>query len=275
MFWSIPSNKEQIQLTTPLGAKSIRYLYFENKNGGIFAFKTLPDSISISVDGKQICRNLVMLPFCTGTPDGVRRHNWQDVAIEVPLNIENSEVKISGVRNNDFNIVFVLSDKVVEESNGFDYYESFVLDLKNERTICDDFRATMHTAKIDATSGVEYVLPLEYEPLGVFAWNHQLTTEIVNSDFPSNVGKQFVPPYLVEMSASDNEDMPAKMNLSLLSCTDHIPHTKAYYEFPYQPTRKNVQVAIKTTQEGSGKNIADNTVICSQTILFFKSKQLA
>jgi hypothetical protein len=228
------------------------------------------------VDGKQICRNLVMLPFCTTTPSGVRRHDWREIAIEVPLNINNSEVRISGVRNNDFNIIFVLSDQPVEESKGFDYFESFVFDFKHDRIIDDVKRAPMHTNKRNAESGQEYAIELEHEPLGMFAYNLQMGTDIINSDFPSNKGKQvFLPDYTMCLSVSDNEDMPTNINLALVSCTEKIPHKQAYYEFPNEPTHKHIIASIKTNSEGGGMNIADTSIICAQTILFFKSKQLA
>ncbi len=134
MFFTVPSESDYIQTTTPIGVKSIRAVFFESKNDALFEYKRTLDKISIIIDGKQICRDLIVLPFMTSVPYGNRRHKWYDVALNVNLNVNLSEIKISGIKSNDFNIVFVCSDKEVDESKGFDFVETKQLRLKGKPT---------------------------------------------------------------------------------------------------------------------------------------------
>ena len=115
MFHIIPISSELTISATPLGAKSIRHLYFENKNDGLFRFKTSPDTISISVDGKQICRDLLVLPFCTSSPYSPDRFPWQKVALEVNVNCNLSEIRIQSSALGDFNVIMVCSDEGCRE----------------------------------------------------------------------------------------------------------------------------------------------------------------
>ena len=130
MFFSIPVNSTQIVTTTPLEARSITHLFFESKNGGIFNYKKEQDNVTITVDGKMICRNVPILPFCTSTPYGINRHDWRDIALEVGLNVNLSEVKISAQNINDFNVVFVCSSEPIADFKGFDFVEAFRIKLR-------------------------------------------------------------------------------------------------------------------------------------------------
>ncbi|MBR4620504.1 MAG: hypothetical protein IKO46_05940 [Salinivirgaceae bacterium] len=131
MFYSIPSSSDEVITVTPHGAKSIRYLFFENKNDKIFHYGGKLDTVSISVDGKQIAQEIPICPFCTTTPYGAGRFDWQRCALEVNLNVDNSEIKISGTVNNEYNIVFVCSEEQVDESGGFDFVEFKEFTLKS------------------------------------------------------------------------------------------------------------------------------------------------
>ncbi len=131
MFYTIPSKSSEIRTNTPIGVKSIIGVFFENKNDNAYSYKKELESVSISIDGKQICRNLLILPFSTNVPFGGKKHKWQDVALEVNLNVNLSEIKItSSGNNNDYNIVFVCSDKNIDESKGFDFIETKKVRLK-------------------------------------------------------------------------------------------------------------------------------------------------
>lgn len=135
MFHIIPISSELTISATPLGAKSIRYLYFENKNDGLFRFKTSPDTISISVDGKQICRDLLVLPFCTSSPYSPDRFPWQKVALEVNVNCNLSEIRIQSSALGDFNVIMVCSDEGVDESLGFDFFETKRITLRKSANL--------------------------------------------------------------------------------------------------------------------------------------------
>lgn len=131
MFYSIPSSSDEVITVTPHGAKSIRYLYFENKNDKIFHYSGKLDTVSISIDGKQIAQEIPVAPFCTTTPYGAGRFDWRKCALEINLNVDNSEIKISGTTNNEYNIVFVCSEEQVDESGGFDFVEFKEFTLKS------------------------------------------------------------------------------------------------------------------------------------------------
>ena len=130
MFFSIPVNSTQIVTTTPLEARSITHLFFENKNGGVFNYKKEQDNVTITIDGKMICRNVPVLPFCSSTPYGINRRDWRDIALEVGLNVNLSEIKISAQNINDFNVVFVCSSQPLAETKGFDFVEAFRIKIK-------------------------------------------------------------------------------------------------------------------------------------------------
>jgi len=136
MFFSIPSSNEEVITVTPIGAKSIKSLFFENKNNHIFEYNGQLDTVSISIDGKQIARQLPVAPFCTTTPFGAGRFSWEKVALAVNLNVENSEIKISGSFNNQFNIVFVCDTDQISET-GFDYVETRRFVLKDALSVAE------------------------------------------------------------------------------------------------------------------------------------------
>ena len=132
MLWSIPISNEDIVTTTPLGVRAITHVFFQDKNGGIFTYKNRPDTVSITIDGRQVCKDVPVLPFCTSTTFGKNRHHWQDVALEVGLNVDFSEIRISaGDRANDYNVVFVTSDKEVDALKGFEYVEWRKINVKH------------------------------------------------------------------------------------------------------------------------------------------------
>lgn len=148
MFFSIPSSTDEIITVTPIGVKSIRSVFFENKNGRVFNYHDALDTISISVDGKQIARQTPIVPFCTSTPFGAGRFDWEKVALAVNLNVDNSEIKISGVVNNEFNIVFVCSEKPCEET-GFDYVETRRFVLKDAQSTAEIQKKILDALKAD------------------------------------------------------------------------------------------------------------------------------
>ena len=130
MFYSIPVSNEQVIAHTPLGARCVSHLFFESKNDGAFLYKDVADNVTITIDGKMICRNVPILPFLTTTTHGLNRHKWQDVALEVNQNVDLSEIKISAQTNNDFNVVFVCTDKPQTEVQGFDFVEATRIKLR-------------------------------------------------------------------------------------------------------------------------------------------------
>lgn len=133
MFWSIPISDTETLTNTPIGVKSITHIYFEDRNGGIFNYDAGGlQTLSVSIDGKQILQDVPVLPFCVSTPYAANRFKWQDVALEVNLNVSLSEVKISAARKTgDFNVVFVTSNDECNALKGFDYVEFQQFNIRN------------------------------------------------------------------------------------------------------------------------------------------------
>ena len=129
MFYSIPIDNEEIVTSTPKEARAITHLYFEKKNEGLHTYKKDLDRVSIFVDGRQIAKNLPVMPFCTSVPYGTDRHEWQKTALEININVDFSEVKISAGNINDYNVVFVCSEKECDESKGCEFVEMQEIEL--------------------------------------------------------------------------------------------------------------------------------------------------
>lgn len=122
MFYSVPISSNIIT-HSPIEAKSITHVFFLNKNDNVYQWKENPDTISISIDGKQIARDILVTPFMTSSSLGKGIYDWMDVALEVGINVNMSEIKITSNSNdNDYAVVFVCSDINISET-GIDYVE--------------------------------------------------------------------------------------------------------------------------------------------------------
>lgn len=155
MFHVIPISSELTISATPIGAKSIRHIFFENKNDGLFRFKSEPDTISISIDGKQVCRDLLVQPFCTSSPCSPDILPWQKVALEVNVNCNLSEIRIQSQAIGDFNVVMVCSDEGCDESHGFDFFETKQVTLRksaNRGVILQALKQAFAKARVTSSS---------------------------------------------------------------------------------------------------------------------------
>lgn len=130
MFFSVPCSASNT-IVTPIEAKSITHMFFQPKNERLWSADADNSGAfaSIVIDGKQICKDLFILPFCTQTPTSTCTFDWRQVAIEVNLNVSQSEIKITrkdsaDYDTDDYNVVFVCSAKEVDESKGFEYFET-------------------------------------------------------------------------------------------------------------------------------------------------------
>lgn len=115
----IPSSSEEIITTTLAGQKSLRGVFFMIKDREQFLLELAP-KISISVDGYELCRDLMITPFCANTfffHDTPTRsiNEYREVAIKSCMNVSQSVVRISALRENMIDVVLLLSDEEVEE----------------------------------------------------------------------------------------------------------------------------------------------------------------
>lgn len=167
MFFNVPCSAIGT-ITTPIEAKAITHVFFQPKNDRLWLADTDESgaTVSIMIDGKQICKDLFILPFCTQSPTATCNFQWEDVAIEVNLNVNLSEIKITkndsaDYDTDDFDVVFVCSDTEVDESKGFEFFETKSITWCN-----DDVERNMQKAL-----SIEYdnaVLALEQETADQF-----------------------------------------------------------------------------------------------------------
>lgn len=252
MFWSIPSSSREIRANTPFGAKSIRSIFFENKNNGIFYQEKL-DTVTISIDGRIICRNLAVVPFCTTAPTLKDRFDWMQVAMIVNMNVNNSEVIISGTRDNDFNIVFVYDDKNVNEIKGFDFIETKeIVIAKNGgwglSPADEDERKRLVTAKKEVAVSCDYV------PLYTFAYPHFIQ---------QNDNKLFnLPHYLccnmnIDITGTEKRLLPENLSLSAISANQRTTWREIAYRFE-EDANKNFNLLYEIAENSTLADIAKN-----------------
>ena len=243
-FWSIPSNQNEIITNTPLGVKSIQSLFFENKNGKMFSFGDVVDCISISIDNKQICRDMMMLPFCTESPDRRHRFDWQNVCLKLGLNVNNSEVKISGLRDNDLNIVFVCDTAEIQQENGFIFIENKILRLRCPEDDSDYTPVWRPKPRLQPTR-VEHdkavVLGYDYKPLGVFAYPFYTIENGRVFNFKTDNKITF------DISA-DSVIMPEDMEMFMISANQKITWKDCFLQFEGE-TARNLEVNMQFSEE--------------------------
>lgn len=129
MYFSIPVSSHEIIFDTPVDAKSIRSFHFVDRNGGCC---NLPDfkltTVTISIDGQDICRDLFVLPFTTQATFAERMFvspfDSRNVSIMCLKNVNMSEVKISACGMLDFEVVFEYDDVEVETEK-VEFFECF------------------------------------------------------------------------------------------------------------------------------------------------------
>lgn len=119
MLFAVPINSTLTVTDTPVSAKSVRSFHFVDRgNGKDHVVENGLITCSISIDGKEICKDLFVIPFCTTQtmeenlvfpPFDSRR-----VDIRCNLNVCMSEIKISASNMMDFDVVFELSETEVE-----------------------------------------------------------------------------------------------------------------------------------------------------------------
>lgn len=135
MFYSIPVSQHELIFDTPLGAKSVRSFHFVDRNGGCCDFNDNKiKTVTISIDGQDICRDLFILPFTTQATFAERiftsPFDSRRVSIMCLKNVNMSEVKISASENLDFEVVFEFSDVEVETEK-VEFFECFQIDHSN------------------------------------------------------------------------------------------------------------------------------------------------
>lgn len=129
MIFTVPINDITTITDTPVGAKSIRSFWFVDRSGGKDKFfDNGLMTISIAVDGKDICRDMFINPFFTQNAFYENLifppHDPRRVSLRCNVNVCMSEIRISASVKRDFDVVFELSDTEVEEEN-CEYIESF------------------------------------------------------------------------------------------------------------------------------------------------------
>lgn len=160
MFFSIPSSVSKT--VTPLGVKSVTHMFFQPKNSRLFRYDVNKSGafVTVSIDGKTVASHLFVLPFCTQTIDPACTFGWRDVAIEVNMNVDSAEVEVKcedefglGYDTDDYSVVLVCSGEPVDESKGYDFYETKRLtlqanvDINVDDLVADTYNMTLRRAR--------------------------------------------------------------------------------------------------------------------------------
>lgn len=141
-FFSVPCSIGRT--VTPIGVKSLTHMFFQAKNSRLFRYDVNKSGAfcSVSIGGKTVASHLFILPFCTQTAEYDHVLPWADVALELNLNVDLTEIVITpeneagcAYDTDDYSVVFVTSDKECDESKGFDYFETKQLTLKSSLDI--------------------------------------------------------------------------------------------------------------------------------------------
>lgn len=173
MIFTVPINDVITVTDTPVGAKSIRSFWFVDRTGAkdkFFDYGLM--TISIAVDGKDICRDMFINPFFTQNAFYENMifppHDPRRVSVRCNLNVCMSEIRISLSVKRDFDVVFELSDTEVEEES-CEYIESFAFtpSFFNAHPTGSLYGAQQQVPRlelIDMVMGKELVVKAKYQP---------------------------------------------------------------------------------------------------------------
>lgn len=248
-FWTVPSNQNEIITNTPVEAKSVRYLFFENKNGQMFSFGDITDCITISIDNKAICRDLLLLPYCTENSDRLHCFDWQEVALFVGLNVNNSQVKISGLRDNDVNIVFVCDTQEIQQYKGVDFIENKIIRLRQPEDsisyIAPNPPIYSKLAPYIAKPNEEMVLSFDEKPIGFFVY--PFYTRMDNRVLPFATDRKI----WFDIGGTETQVVPDAMEMFPFSATAKIPWSKCAWKFDSETARS---LLLKLTYNTAFRN---------------------
>lgn len=220
MYFSIPVSYNEIIVDTPVDMKSIRSFFFVDRNSGCLNVSNGLPTITISVDGKDICRDLFILPFMTQATLSERmfqaNFDSRNVAITCLKNIDMSEIKISACGNLDFEVVFEMEDIEVETEK-VEFFEGF--------TIAHPF-----------TNEMQIFTEQESEKIFVFSGQNN-GGKIINNCVPGYDNMLFYAhssAYEADTSftiSTTEEVMPQNMPISMLSPCMGLSWKEAQYQF--------------------------------------------
>lgn len=135
MIVSYPSSGSEIFTETPLEAKSIKSLWLFYKQQGVNDSIGAFDALSVSVDDIEIMRNLCIYPY-VGQISG-NANDIQGVCVDrrlvqlnANINVNHSELRISGLPANKYALVVEYSEDIAEVET-YDFIENTVFRLNN------------------------------------------------------------------------------------------------------------------------------------------------
>ena len=193
MIFTVPINDVITVTDTPVGAKSIRSFWFVDRTGGKdMFFDNGLMTISMAVDGKDICRDMFINPFFTQNAFYENLifppHDPRRVSLRCNVNVCMSEIRISASVKRDFDVVFELSETEVEEES-CEYVESFAFTpsfkfqqpiggVENAYT-----RKVQRLSLIDMEMGKEVVVKAKYVPERFFVSQYYAIATTTNTQY--------------------------------------------------------------------------------------------
>ena len=251
MLFAVPVNDKITVTDTPIKAKSVRSFYFVDRgNGKDHIVDNGLITCSISIDGKEICKDIFVLPFCTTST--MEEHiiyppfDSRRVEVLCNKNVCCSEIKISGSNMMDFDVVFVMSETEVEHEE-CEYIESFAFSPNYEwekRYYGVDFGGRVPCLLIkDINIGEERILQLRNEPQRMFAWQGLWAKDdyrnmLYNAKAPNSsytYYRQIAESFGIKLTLGTGEGvMPKDMPLDMISPAMKLTWKDVDYTFDSQ-----------------------------------------
>lgn len=271
MLFAVPVNDRLTVTDTPVSARSIRSFYFVDRgNGKDHITENGLITCSISIDGKEICKELFVLPFCTTQtmeenmiypPFDSRR-----VEILCNKNVCMSEIKISASNMMDFDVVFVCSETEVEKEE-CEYIESFAFVPNYDGlkvSYGQTFIGNVPCLPIkNLELGKEQVIQLRNEPQRIFAWqgiwaSSDYRNMLYNAQAPNGAYlyfRQYGQDYDMKLTLANGLGvMPQQMPLNMISPAMKRTWKDVDYTFD-MPVDKNFPFTVSNKKNKIGSQI--------------------
>lgn len=240
MLFSIPITSKETIVDTPLNCRSLRSFYLFDRYERarkLIDGRDLSGKLTITIDGKEICRDLIAMPFIDSQSSELKMmrgdRDWRRISIPCLKNCDMSEIKIT---TDDavlgYEVVFEYSETPVETER-FYHIESFPMFIDSGS---------------DATAGAERVIDTHEEAEKIFALqgalfnkDEQTTIEDTLVGFNSFYDSEYYHSHShhyngkvsaeLKMTISDTLDvLPSKFPVDLISVTD----TKMWKDVVYE-----------------------------------------
>lgn len=252
MIVAYPSVAGVSVVLSPSGMKVLKRVWFADKNGGSYEGDGFLKGVSLSVDGRVVLEDVVLLPFCTRGVDGCPR-DYRDVSIPMNVRVDGSELKLKCERTNDFCVCMEFDDEWDEGAEEwFMWMECVDLVLKGEGG--------------DVSGVVSEWRELRSAPERCFLFPYEETSggvRMASGWSLSAVG--------LRVQSGGGEDLlPEGADVRAFESNDYVTWKDAAYEVW---TRGEKEVSLRCElSEGLVSDLGSADVTCAGVMVFFASR---